>query len=178
MPNDKVESEVEDKIEQFVSIVSRVLSHDMAEDTILLHMEKHFKPKPATLFSTETEKDALKWSVDQLMRRFTPGASNPPLVVLPFDADPTTGKVKFKTYHISLVNEWFSYFYKCRRSVCRAHMYYITYGMLGLHPEFWLDVMPEEERTNRRDLMGNVSGMGWRSQPRDFPHIGIGSDNC
>jgi len=48
----------------------------MEEDTILLHMEKHFEPKPAALFTTEQEKDALQWSVDQFMRRFTTCLSN------------------------------------------------------------------------------------------------------
>ena len=115
-------------------------------------MEEFFNPKPATLFTSDKDKDSLQWSIDQLMRRFTPGLTNPPLFVLPFDANPETGKVKFKTYHISLVNEWFSYFYKCRRSVCRAQVYYITYGALRKFPEFWPD-MPEEERTTRRNVM-------------------------
>jgi hypothetical protein len=152
LSNDTAENAVGSKIDRFASTLTRVLGHDMEEDTILLHMGEFFNPQPANLFSSDKEKDALQWSVDQLMRRFTPEVSNPPLVVLPFDADPKTGKVKLKTYHISLVNEWFSYFYKCRRSVCRAHMYYITCGALDKYPEFWPD-MPHEERKNRRDLM-------------------------
>jgi hypothetical protein len=57
-------------------------------------------------------------------------------------------------------------------------MYYITYGTLGLHLEFWLDVMPEEERTNRRHLMEKRFWDALEIATRDFRHIGIGSDKC
>jgi hypothetical protein len=152
LSNNNVEDDVENKIDRFASALTSLLSHSMNEDTTLLHMEEFFDPKPAALFYTDSEKDALQRLVDQFMRRFSRDIGGPRLIILPDDPDTATGKVRVKTYHISLVNEWFSYFQKCRRSVCRAHVYLITCEALDKHPEYWSD-MSQHERANRRDLM-------------------------
>jgi hypothetical protein len=144
-------TEAQDDADHFVSVFCDVLKHDMDEDVILARMDKHFDPIPAVLFSNEDEQKALQKSVDQFSRRFDCNYSSS-IFILPFDANPATGKIKIKTYHISLLNEWFSYFHKCRRSVCRAHMYCITLGALDKHPHFWPD-MSEEMRAVAKNLM-------------------------
>lgn len=142
----------DNKLEELVNDLVHVVRWATLEPIVAKKMERFLDPKPITLVETSEEADKLRLRVETLAERL--GA--PPRLSISID-----GKASESVndeYGASALQELFSYFWRCRRSLVRAHLLFITIGTMENHKEYWKDSVSDEDH---QALMHSFSSSMW-----------------
>lgn len=116
-------------IDEFAEIIGQVLTHTVNEPYVLNKLEKYFDPKPAQLANSEESSKKIEKRLQVLSEQL----GGPPSLIIQAHNEKLK---KYDTYSSTAVFEILSMFHRTRRSVCRAHMFYIGAETIKTHPEY------------------------------------------
>jgi hypothetical protein len=109
------------------------------EPILFLKMQKWLDPSPPDLASTEDEKEHLEKRLEKLVQRL--GA--PPGIIIQLAGDET--KEVFDEYGASALQEVFSYYQRCRKSLLRSHLLFTSVSIYTDRKDIWKNPPNDEE---------------------------------
>jgi hypothetical protein len=125
--------------DELAETLGKLLDLTVNEAVVLKRLEKFFSPQPANLVETEEQAEELGNRLSELCEMF----GGPPAVIT---INEQTMLPRFDTYAEAAADEILQAFHRCRRGVCRAHMFFIAASFLQEHPNVWKNKSePEEE---------------------------------
>jgi len=132
------------RLDKFVKSLSMAISHTVNEAILLNNLEEFLSPKPSKLYSSEEEGQILQTRIDSIVERL----GGAPKLIIPVT---NSSKPKYDMFQNAVMYEVITSYQRCRRAICRAHLYFIGSGILHTKPEFIINFNPEIEEN--RTLM-------------------------
>jgi len=136
-----------DQQKRLTRLLSEALRYTANEPVLLVRAEEFFSPKPAKL---EIEKP-LKYRLGRLIEQM----GGVPLVMVSKPGDPVP---EFDTYGHAAIQEIFSSFERCRRSVCRTHVCFIANEFYKRQPDIFVQNLPKDVK---RGLVSAMTEVFW-----------------
>lgn len=132
---------------RLTSLLGEALRYTANEPVLLARAEEFFSPKPAKL---EVGKP-LKYRLGRLIEQI----GGVPLVMVSKPGDPVP---EFDTYGHAAIQEIFSSFERCRRSVCRTHVCFIANEFYMRQPDIFVENPPKDVK---RGLVSAMTEVFW-----------------
>jgi hypothetical protein len=130
------------RLDKFVESLSTALSHTVNEIILLNNLEDFFSPKPSKLYSSNEDGQNLQTRIDSIVERL---GGAPDLIIQSHDSS----RPKYDTFQNAVMYEVITSYQRCRKAICRAHLYFVGSEVLRTKPEFIINFNPnlEENRT-------------------------------
>lgn len=140
------------KLDEFIHDLVQVFRWAALEPILAGKMERVLKPKPVVLAATPEDAETLRLRVETLSERL--GApSRLSITIDGKESGPASDE-----YGASALQELFTYFWRCRRPLVRAHLLFLTIGVMKNHKEYWKEQISEEEF---QSLIDSVTSNMW-----------------
>ena len=114
--------------DEFVETLGELLKITANEAIVIKSMEEFFTPQPAKLAETEDESDEIALKISELSERL----GGPPARIVIHEESVLPD---FDTYALGAIMEIISMFHRCRRAVCKTHLFFTASKFLRDHPD-------------------------------------------
>lgn len=136
MDDEPRQEDATERQDRFIQLLANTLSLVANELILLPQAEEFLDPKPATIVRSDEEKKQLDHRVDELLRKL----GGAPRLILTKEGDPPP---TYDEYAEAALDELLSFFHRCRRSVVRTHLHFISLGAIDKY-EHLLE-LPKDE---------------------------------
>ncbi len=140
------------RLDRFVESLSRALSHTVNEPILLNNLEEFLFPKPSKLYSSKEDGQNLQTRIDSIVERL---GGAPEVIIQTIDGS----KPKYDTFQNAVMHELITSYQRCRKAICRAHLYFVGSGTLRTNPEFLKNLNPKSEE--HKTLMKYTKNAFW-----------------
>ncbi|MBA7519663.1 hypothetical protein ES705_11743 [subsurface metagenome] len=121
--------------------LSALLNHTVNEPILIKKMEKYFTPRPASLAKSEEEEKKINRKLSKISEKY---GGPPQLLFIP---ENQSTPPMYDTFIVRAIDEIITMFKKCRYSICKAHLYFVSKGFLEKYPNSFINSSPEEINT-------------------------------
>lgn len=120
--------ENEEYIDKIAKICGNILSQTVNEAIVLNQLEGIMSPKLTSLAKTKSEEKAIQERMLKLQRSL----GGIPKLIIKHKNKPAP---RYDTYPVAAINEIISTYHRCRKSLCRTHLYYVGVGLVKDIPD-------------------------------------------